>query len=86
MSQAEFAKVTGFGIASVKRWETGALVQNQSADRLLRLIRDDAGIMAKLVVMQNQVCGPISGSSFRTAFSNETRAAAQVFVLRPTGT
>jgi hypothetical protein len=86
MSQADFAKVTGFGLASVKRWETGALIQNQAADRLLRLIEGDASIMVRLVAMQNRALTRVSKSSFRSDFSDETRKAAEVFVLRPTGT
>jgi putative zinc finger/helix-turn-helix YgiT family protein len=86
MSQAEFAKVTGCGLASVKRWETGALIQNLSADRLLRLISDDPGIMAKLIVIETRVMSTNGETCFRTAISDETRAAAKVFSLRPTGT
>jgi len=36
MTQAELAEVSGFGLASIKRWETGA-IQTESADRTLRL-------------------------------------------------
>jgi putative zinc finger/helix-turn-helix YgiT family protein len=36
MSQADLAAVSGFGVASIKRWETGA-IQTQSADKTLRL-------------------------------------------------
>lgn len=86
MTQAEFAGVTGFGLASVKRWETGALIQNQSADRLLRLIAGDPGIMPKLVAIERQVIAPSVRSIFRTPISDATQAAAQIFVLRPTGT
>jgi putative zinc finger/helix-turn-helix YgiT family protein len=85
MSQAEFAKVTGFGLASVKRWETGALIQNLSADRLLRLITDVPVVMAKLIVMETRAMAVDAGTSFRTAISDETRAEAEVFFLRPTG-
>lgn len=35
MTQAGLAEVSGFGLASIKRWETGA-IQSQSADRTLR--------------------------------------------------
>ncbi|MEA2058995.1 MAG: helix-turn-helix domain-containing protein [Thermodesulfobacteriota bacterium] len=35
MTQADLAKASGFGIASIKRWETDA-VQTQSADKMLR--------------------------------------------------
>lgn len=36
MTQADLAEISGFGIASIKRWETGA-IQTQSADKTLRL-------------------------------------------------
>lgn len=36
MAQADLAEISGFGLASIKRWETGA-IQTQSADRTLRL-------------------------------------------------
>jgi len=35
MTQANLSFVTGFGLASIKRWETGA-IQTQSADKTLR--------------------------------------------------
>jgi putative zinc finger/helix-turn-helix YgiT family protein len=85
MSQAEFAKVTGFGVASLKRWETGALIQNQSADRLLRLILMDPSIMTKLMSIPIGVVSSVTTSVFRTRISEETRAAAQVFALRRVG-
>jgi putative zinc finger/helix-turn-helix YgiT family protein len=84
MSQSEFAKATGFGLASVKRWETGALMQNQSADRLLRLLATDASIMDKLAAMdRRQITHRISRSVFRTQISAELRAEAAAFTLRP---
>jgi putative zinc finger/helix-turn-helix YgiT family protein len=86
MSQSDFAKATGFGLASVKRWETGALIQNQSADRLLRLLATDRSIMGKLVGLATssariRATGPV----FRTQITDETRAAAAVFELRLAG-
>jgi putative zinc finger/helix-turn-helix YgiT family protein len=36
MTQADLAELSGFGVASIKRWETGA-IQSQSADKTLRL-------------------------------------------------
>lgn len=36
MTQADLAELSGFGVASIKRWETGA-IQTQSADKTLRL-------------------------------------------------
>ncbi len=39
MSQAAFARTTGFGEATVARWERGEVMQNVSSDRYLRLLR-----------------------------------------------
>ena len=36
MTQADLAEVSGFGLASIKRWETGA-IQTQSVDKTLRI-------------------------------------------------
>jgi putative zinc finger/helix-turn-helix YgiT family protein len=41
LSQAEFSRITGFGEASLSRWETGSQIQNAACDRLLRLIKAD---------------------------------------------
>jgi putative zinc finger/helix-turn-helix YgiT family protein len=40
-SQAEFSRITGFGEASLSRWETGSQIQNVACDRLLRLLAAD---------------------------------------------
>lgn len=40
MSRAAFARLTGFGEASLARWERREVVQNTSSDRYLRLLRD----------------------------------------------
>jgi putative zinc finger/helix-turn-helix YgiT family protein len=38
LSQEKWAVVTGFGSASIKRWERGAVIQNEASDTLLRLL------------------------------------------------
>ena len=43
LTQADLAELSGFGVASIKRWETGA-IQTQSADKTLRLHLLNAGI------------------------------------------
>jgi putative zinc finger/helix-turn-helix YgiT family protein len=48
LSQAEFSRITGFGEASLSRWETGVQVQNASSDRLLRLIQADPSNLHRL--------------------------------------
>lgn len=37
-SQAELARKSGLGIASIKRWETGRLIQTAGNDRMLRTV------------------------------------------------
>jgi putative zinc finger/helix-turn-helix YgiT family protein len=82
MTQAEFARVTGFGIASIKRWETGALIQSQAADRLLRLLQQDKSILNKLRAIEDDNFPPKVTPVFRTVISAELRAQASSFVLR----
>lgn len=36
LSQKAFSELTGIGVASIARWETGSLLQNKSHDNLLR--------------------------------------------------
>jgi hypothetical protein len=38
LTQQQLATASGFGIASIRRWETGVKVQNVSSDRLLRVV------------------------------------------------
>ncbi len=51
MSQAEFARYVGVGVASVKRWEAG-LVQDESHDRLIRLMTDPAAAAHNLAQLE----------------------------------
>ncbi len=39
LSRAEFCELTGFGSASLQRWESGMVVPNASSDRLIFLLR-----------------------------------------------
>jgi putative zinc finger/helix-turn-helix YgiT family protein len=41
ITQEEFARLTGIGLATISRWERGRLVQNRAMDRYLRLLRED---------------------------------------------
>lgn len=38
LSRSAFAGITGWGEATIKRWETGAIAQNRANDRYLRLL------------------------------------------------
>jgi len=46
LSQTEFAELSGIGKASLARWETGLVIQNQSIDNLLYLLFKDENIEA----------------------------------------
>ena len=61
LSRAAFARLTGFGEASVARWERGEVIQNTSSDRYLRLLKDGA-TMNRLrgLAMSTISTGPVS--------------------------
>lgn len=86
LSQAAFAKLTGFGEATVKRWEAGLVIQNASADRYLRLLKDSC--VYERAVAQANGSPPIDLPSrgrvirFRTQLSAASLKAAQGFRLR----
>ncbi len=86
LTQAELAKIAGFGVASLKRWETGSLIQNVSADRLLRLIDTDASILSRLIGISRSRVDTVVRSRFRSEISEGTRIRSQLFVLRRVGT
>jgi putative zinc finger/helix-turn-helix YgiT family protein len=44
LSRIEFAELTGIGIASLQRWETGSQIQSKSNDKLIRLMREPENI------------------------------------------
>jgi putative zinc finger/helix-turn-helix YgiT family protein len=72
-SQAKLAEITGIGIASIKRWESGSLIQNASLDARLRSV--DARV--------EQVARARPTPRFRTELPPEAFADQLVFVLRP---
>lgn len=42
MTQAEFARLTGIGLATISRWERGRLLQTRAMDRYLRVLASSA--------------------------------------------
>jgi len=84
-SQSQWADLTGFGIASVKRWETGALIQGLAQDRYMRLLRDQRNIAA----LRDMAAGVKSGTKrhrkFCTELSADVIAQAPLFQLRLVG-
>jgi putative zinc finger/helix-turn-helix YgiT family protein len=79
-SQQEWAKLTGFGPASVKRWETGNQIQNEAADRYLRLLSDPV-VYGKVALLERG--GPEDRDyRFQTKLPNATYERAHAFQLR----
>jgi len=85
LSQAEFSKITGFGEASLSRWETGAQIQNVSGDRLLRLLDADPRNLDHLKeVAYNQ--GVVGAPRFRViSITPQIRCRQAAFKLREAG-
>lgn len=80
MSQEAWAEHIQVGIASIKRWETGSLIQGASTDSYLRLLNDSIG-HARHVAIQNSLRAP-EPPAFRSDFSDSERAEARSFQLR----
>lgn len=79
LTQAQLAEITGFGVASVKRWETGNIIQNLSADRFLRLLGVSSNIaLLRALDRSTTTVRP----SFQTDFNSATLQAAKKFHLR----
>lgn len=81
MSQDEFAKATGLGLASIKRWECGAQIPNQSSDNLLRLLAFNENMDR----LQRQPVRPPARQlkgCFRTEISEDMRERQRHFKLR----
>lgn len=76
MLQDQFADFTGYGIASIKRWETGSQIQSESVDKHLRLLR------ALGVAEVTKRSAPPKTPEFRTELSPEIRERAKRFNLR----
>lgn len=81
MSREQWAEYTALGIASLKRWEKGSLIQSAATDRFLRLLSDDAANARYVAAnLHSQVRGrPI----FITTFSEREIREAATFELRP---
>lgn len=62
LSRAAFAKITGLGEATIKRWETGAIAQNRANDRYLRLLEDNScwSALERMVARQETKLDPVA--------------------------
>jgi putative zinc finger/helix-turn-helix YgiT family protein len=81
LSQQEWATQTGLGIASVKRWETGNLIQNEATDRYLRLLINP-DTFAKVIQMGERRALHENNFRFQTILPDVAYEIAPVFVLR----
>jgi putative zinc finger/helix-turn-helix YgiT family protein len=81
LSQSQWAELTGIGIASIKRWETGHLIQGLAMDRYLRLLRHDRNVVA-LQRMHGKGREP-GRLHFRTVLPPDVVEQAACFKLRP---
>ena len=80
LTRAELVRLTGFGEASIKRWESGALIQSISADRFLRLI-DDGATLARLRSLVPGGSPRRASGVFRTQHSPEEQRRSLTFEL-----
>jgi transcriptional regulator with XRE-family HTH domain len=80
LAQEQFAALTGIGVASIKRWEAGNLIQGDALDRYLRVLQSPAGFNELRNVEAPQ---RVTEPKFRTPIAEETRRKAATFALRP---
>jgi putative zinc finger/helix-turn-helix YgiT family protein len=84
LSQAEFSRITGFGEASLSRWETGNQIQNVACDRLLRLIKADYRNLELLRHMADGIALPARRFQI-IELTPELRQRQTAFILRRAG-
>lgn len=72
LTQAKLAEQTGIGIASIKRWEAGNVIQSAALDAALRLLDK-----AQVEIVRTR---PVP--RFRTDLSPDTIGRARLFNLR----
>jgi putative zinc finger/helix-turn-helix YgiT family protein len=84
ITQKELAELTKLGDASIKRWESGSLLQSSSANMLLRLCENYLSrmIMQKIASERGS---DTNEPRFRTTISESQRIVALNFRLRRTG-
>lgn len=80
LTQAALAAITGLGEASIKRWETGATIQNASSNLLLRLVEDDIAFL-RIRELSRSAATP-SSSILKARASEGQLTNAAVFQLR----
>jgi putative zinc finger/helix-turn-helix YgiT family protein len=74
LTQQKMAELTGIGIASIKRWEAGAMIQNASLDVQMRALDQKATQAAK----------PKNAFRFQTELKDASLEFKSTFKLRRT--
>jgi DNA-binding transcriptional regulator YiaG len=70
LSQEAFERLIKAGPKTVTRWERGAVCQNGTADTLMRLLRDEPAIAARLAAERGvEIQSSASSSTTRRAVS-----------------
>lgn len=82
LTQEEFASLSDIGIASIKRWESGASIQSRSFDKFLRLLRFPENVR-RLRQDKNTNVVEIGEPKFQTEITENARKQAQIFELYP---
>lgn len=80
-SQESWAELTKFGIASIKRWESGNQIQSASADLLLKLL--DAPENRDATMERKSACGTRGQPTFQVLTIEKYSRQASLFELRP---
>jgi putative zinc finger/helix-turn-helix YgiT family protein len=73
LTQQKMAELTGIGIASIKRWEAGNMIQNASLDQQMRALDQKEYRAPK----------PKQTPRFQTEFREESLVSSRRFKLRP---
>lgn len=81
LTQKQLADLTKVGEASIKRWEAGNVIQNSSADMLLRIAADAVGrVIMGRIAQEHRVV--VVEPRFQTQISEAQRSRASSFKLR----
>jgi putative zinc finger/helix-turn-helix YgiT family protein len=73
MTQQTLAEATGIGVASIKRWEAGKLIQSAAMDHTLRALKHGT------TSSRQKPFAPI----FRTEIQKRSMESSKLFELRP---
>lgn len=80
MTQDELATVTGLGVASIKRWESGNQIQSESSDKFLRLVALPTNVAFLGIVSAGQ--SALRSPKFQTPLSAVSLTESARFQLR----